>query len=83
MFEIRRAEAHELGTVERLLSLCAGPYRNVHDGGPVFFVAASETGIIGCSGLQALGDGLGLIRALVVMPGFRKQRSGASCSSAC
>lgn len=76
MFEIRRAEAHELGTVERLLSLCAGPYRNVHDGGPVFFVAASETGIIGCSGLQALGDGLGLIRALVVMPGFRKQQVG-------
>ena len=76
MFEIRRAESTELGTVERLLSLCAGPYRNVHEGNPEFFVAASETGIIGCSGLQNLGGGLGLIRALVVMPGFRKQQVG-------
>lgn len=76
MFEIRRAEAAELGTVERLLSLCAGPYRDVREGSPHFFVAASETGIIGCSGLQSLGDGLGLVRALVVMPGFRKQQVG-------
>lgn len=76
MFEIRRAEPPELGTVERLLSLCAGPYRNVHEGTPDFFVAAAESGIIGCSGLQNLGDGLGLVRALVVMPGFRKQQVG-------
>lgn len=76
MFDIRHASPEELPAIERLLSLCPGAYRNARDGRARFFVAVSDLGIIGCSGLEHLGDGCGLVRALVVMPGFRKQHIG-------
>ena len=76
MFDIREATDEDLPAIERLMSLCAGPYRNVRDGRARFHVAVSDLGIIGCTGLENTGDGYGLVRALVVMPGFRKQQIG-------
>jgi len=76
MFDIRQARIDELPAIERLMTLCPGAYRNVRDGRAQFFVAISDLGIIGCTGLEKVGDRYGLVRPLVVMPGFRKQHIG-------
>lgn len=80
MFEIRRAEVHDLPAARQILSLCPPAHRIVDepatDPRAALYVAQAGNSLIGCVGFDVVADGHGLIRSLAVLPGFRKQNVG-------
>jgi C_GCAxxG_C_C family probable redox protein len=76
MLEIRLAGPEDLRAIQNLLSICLLPTSDLRDGHTALFVAETERGIIGAGGLDDVGESVGMLRALAVMPGYRKQQIG-------
>lgn len=76
MLEIRQAGPEDLRAIQNLLSICLLPTSDLRDGHTALYVAETDRGIIGAGGLDNVGESVGMLRALAVMPGYRKQQVG-------
>lgn len=76
MMDIRHAGPEDLGAIKTLLAVCLLPTQDITGARVRFVVAESDRGIIGVSGIENCGNGVGLLRSVAVMPGYRKQQIG-------
>lgn len=76
MMDVRGAGPEDMGAIKTLLAVCLLPTQDLRQDNLHFFVAESERGIIGVAGIEDCGNGIGLLRSVAVMPGYRKQHIG-------
>lgn len=76
MLEIRQAGPEDLRAIQNLLSICLLPTSDLRDSHRALYVAETERGIIGAGALDDVGESIGMLGALAVMPGYRKQQIG-------